>query len=661
LRVTMRLSLKPFFINAVLIALLVCPTPASAASFEYLYVEASEGNSSGGHSAIQFGDEIYHYQHHDSGLIRLLKQDKHEFHFLYRFLQNRRIHLSHVEVSEDTFDILRKHFKLQFLAQDQQFKQLNDLHKDRVLLRRLLYKRSSDDSYLDANFSAVLRLNGAGLFYADQELDNQTRDWHIRKISSVQSRSANIIEMLRKKIGQKYGPDYLSFRRQQITSRIKALTPSRLPVVKPILSKDNFPTVINSFADSYADYLTGLVAIKVLMEEQPLHTDAFFITHESVTQEEKKVLARLSDQLTLSLLKSVNSGRPDWGYAVLINMARVVAADLSIQLGQWVFIDDFAMDSEWVSADQFVQYAEQMQIQINDARANLLQTRKALLNSGGLTETNYSNFEMSANRYFELFKGGQKKAVRFIGEKALPTKSIRLPDWVAPELTLQQLKSALNDLDNYESRLLQELEEHYRYDLITRNCVTELFRTIDQALLQQSKADLDPSEQLELLRQESTKRLGGNISVSYNFIPFLSFQSVQEHYKVTTSAVLNSYRGKELEKLYARNNGLMSVLRESNTFTSSLYTYNPDDAFFVFFTDDALIFRPLFGLFNTTAGIGQSAFGFLSWPFDAGKNLKSGATGVLMSLPELMFFNMRKGSYKYLSYNQFVKNEKSEY
>jgi len=64
---------------------------------------------------------------------------------------------------------------------------------------------------------------------------------------------------------------------------------------------------------------------------------------------------------------------------------------------------------------------------------------------------------------------------------------------------------------------------------------------------------------------------------------------------------------------------------------------------------------------NTAAGVGQSLFGLLSWPFDAGKNLKSGATGVLMSLPELVFFNMRKGSYKYLSYNQFVNDEKSGY
>ncbi|MDD1641414.1 MAG: hypothetical protein LUQ68_07970, partial [Methylococcaceae bacterium] len=425
-------------------------------------------------------------------------------------------------------------------------------------------------------------------------------------------------------------------RQKQITTDIKTLTPSHWSAVKSILSKENFPPAINSFADTYADYLTGLIAIKVLAEGQPLRPDAFVVTHDAMTPEEKAVLERLRDQQILSLLKSVNSGRPDWGYALLVNMARFIAVDLSLQLGQWVFIDDFAMDSEWVSADQVAQYAEEMQVQIKDSLNNLIQTRKALLNPDGLTESNYSKLEMSANRYFELLKGRHHKSIRYIGENALPTKSINVPDWIVPELTQQQLKTALKELDNYENKFLQELAEHYRYDLITRNCVTELFRTIDQALLQQNKSGVDPSKHDELLMRESMKRLGGNISASYNFIPFVSFQSVQEHYKVTTSAVLSSYRGQQLEKLYARNNGLMVSLRESNTFTSTLYTYNPDDAFFVFFTDDNLVLRPIFGLFNTAAGIGQSIFGFLSWPFDYGKNLKSGATGVLMSLPELL-------------------------
>ena len=276
----MRFSLKPFFISVFLLA--IFPGAALAASFEYLYLEASEGNSSGGHSAIQFGDEIYHYQHHDSGLIRLLRQDKQEFNFQYRFLQNRRIHLSHIEVSEETFNKLREYFKWQFLAQDQQFKQLNDLHKECLLLRRLLYKSGTD-----TDFSTVLRLNGVGLFYAEQDLDSQ-KDEHLKNIKVTNSQSSPLIGLLRKKIEAQYGQDYLSKRREQITAHIKALTPSHWPAASPVLSADNFPPVINSFADSYTDYLTGLAAIKVLMEEKSLQSDAFFVTQESVTPKEKK-------------------------------------------------------------------------------------------------------------------------------------------------------------------------------------------------------------------------------------------------------------------------------------------------------------------------------------------------------------------------------------
>ena len=646
----MRFDLKSFFMGLVFIVL--TPSSVFAASFEYLYVEASEGNSSGGHSAIEFGDEVYHFQHHDSGLIRLLRQDKSDFHFQYRFLQNRRIHLSHIEVSEETFNRLRGYFKWQFLAQDQQFKQLNDLHKERLLFRRLLYKSGTD-----TDLSAVLRLNGVGLFYAEHDLDSQ-KDEHPNNINASTSQSSQLIGLLRKKIEAQYGQDYLSKRREQITGHIKTLTPNHWPAALSVLSKDNFPSVINSFADSYTDYLTGLAAIKVLVEEQSLQSDAFFVTQDSVTLEEKKVLETLREQLALSLLKSVNSGRPDWGTAVLVNMARYIAVEQSLQLGRWVFIDDFAVDSEWISADQFVEQTEPIQTQIDDAQANFKQTRKAIINLGGLTESNYSQLEMSANRYFEWLKGKQQKAVRYQGEKALPTKSISLPDWRVPELSPQQLTGALTGLEHYENKLLQELAQRYQYNLLTRNCVTELFRTLDQALLAQNKVDNDPAKQVEFLIKESRQRLGGTISGTYNFIPFVSFQSVQENYKVTSNAVLNAYRGQQLEKLYAKNNGLMVALRESNIFSSTVYSYNPDDAFFIFFTDDSLALRPVFGLFNTAAGLGQSLFGFLSWPFDSGKNIKAGTTGILMSLPELLFFNMRKGSYKYLSYNQFVKDEK---
>lgn len=633
----MNFKRKSFFIGLVWIVL--CPSLVFAASFEYLYVEASEGNSSGGHSAIEFGDEVYHFQHHDSGLIRLLKQDKPAFHFQYRFLQNRRIHLNQVEVSEETFNQLRAHFKLQFLAQSQQFNQLDQLHKDALLLRRLLYKASQKETFFDADFSEALQINGAGLFYTEEQLNAQTKE--------PATQYAPIINMMRKKIEQRYGNDYLNIRREQIIASIKLLTPSHWPIVGDILSKDNFPATVNSFADTYRDYITGLIALKTLEKEQNLREDAFFISDELVTKKDRVVLARLRDQLMLNLLASVNSKRPDWGYATLINVARLMTMDRSLQLGRWVFLDDYSNDSEWLNVEQFTHYEKHMQRQINDAKINLAQAHKALLSVDGLSEARYSQVEMSANRYVELLKVGQHKNIRYIGEKALPTKSIGLPDMQLPELTQQKLLMSLNELDAYEGQLLATLKDRYRYDLVTRNCVTELFKTMDQALLAPIKVE---GLKDEWIRNDSENSLGGRISGAFNFIPFISFQAVQESYRVSHSQLLASYRDQQLAKI----DDPMFSLREANTLTSTLYKYNSDDAFFIFFTDNSPMLRPIFGLFNTVAGMGQSVFGLVSWPYDSGKNLKAGATGILMSLPELLFFNMRKGSYPYLSYNQFV-------
>ncbi|MCX7099192.1 MAG: hypothetical protein NTV43_14925 [Methylococcales bacterium] len=625
-------------------------TPVFAASFNYLYIEASEGNSSGGHSAIQFGDEIYHYQHHDSGLIRLLRQDKAEFHFTYRFLQNRRIHLATVEVSDETFKRLSAYFKLQFLAQEQQFKQLDALQKDRLLLRSLLYRLQSDEAFLDADFSSVLRLDGVGLFYEGQLVGKQA----LPPLSKEQLQASKIILSLREKIAAQYGNGYLLNRRKQITADIKAQKPSPRPMLKPLLSSDNFPPAMAAFAESYADNLTALAALDVLENARPVLPDALLLTAKPVNPQEQAVLTQLRGQMLSSLLASINSGRPDWGYALLVNIARYIAVELTLQQGHWLFVDDFSEVSEWLSAEQFAAYAPQMQTQIKDAKAQMDLSLSALLKPGGLTETSYSQLEMSANHYYELLKGLQHQPVRFIGEKALPTKSVGFPDWQLPQLTVPQLTAALAGLERYATQLQNELEAHYQYDLLTRNCVTELFNSINLALAQ---GDNSGPEQLP---SEASSRLGGDIFATYNFIPFVAFQSVQDHYKVTDSRVLNSYRGLQLERLYAQDGAWLLGLRESNTFSSRLYRYNPDDAFFVFFTDDALALRPVYGAFNTVAGMGQSVLGLLSWPFDGGKNLKSGATGVLMSLPELVFVNMRKGSYKYLSYPQFVRDENAQ-
>ncbi|MGZ8183732.1 MAG: hypothetical protein ACXWT1_17400 [Methylobacter sp.] len=645
----MRLSLRAVGVHALMAALVMLPSAAAAAGFNYLYIEASEGNSSGGHTAIQFGDEIYHYQHVDSGLIRLFRQEKAGFHFTYRYLQNRPMHLSRIEVSEDTFDLLKDQFKWQFLAQERQFKLLGDLHKERLFIRHLLQKATAGHAVVDADAASALRLKGVGLFYPEPGQQSQHTDSNLTKQQSLS------VQSLRQKVEQRYGPDFLPRRRAMLEAQIKALAPSHWPAIDSDSAGDKFPAPIYSFTERYSDSLTALFAIKALIDAPPLRSDALLLTNRpafKVSETERRILQELRNDLEARLVKALDSNRPDWGYAVLVNMARYIAIDASLQSGYWVFIDDFAENSERVRPEQYLEHSARIRILTSDAKAALNQVRLSAASRLRLTESEYSQIEMAANRYTELLNSEQRHDFRYNGEKALPSKSIGFPDGPVPNLTPEQLTTALSALDNLENSLLETLQQNYRYDLLSRNCVTELFRTINQALLSPYRSGDEPADLEALTIKESEKRLGGYVEIPYNFVPFVAYQSVLDRYHVTESRDLDSYRGLELAKLSASQNDPITALRESNTLSSRLYQYNPDDALFVFFTDDNVLLRPVFGLVNTGAGIGQSVYGVFSWPMDSGKNLQSGATGILMSLPELFFFNMRKGSYKYLSFNQ---------
>jgi hypothetical protein len=124
----------------------------------------------------------------------------------------------------------------------------------------------------------------------------------------------------------------------------------------------------------------------------------------------------------------------------------------------------------------------------------------------------------------------------------------------------------------------------------------------------------------------------------------VSARAVRETYAVSETIEIPSYRLAGLARL-ARSEGALRVrARESNTLTSTLYRRNPADSAFLFFTDDTVATRPLLGAVNVVAGLGASVAGVFTLAVDRGDLLRAGLRGVLFSLPELAFFNIRKGS-----------------
>ena len=193
-----------------------------------------------------------------------------------------------------------------------------------------------------------------------------------------------------------------------------------------------------------------------------------------------------------------------------------------------------------------------------------------------------------------------------------------------------------------EAEYAARLQRLYGYHLFTRNCVTEIFREIDLALAQAPDARV-------AVREESMRRLGGHVEMTgLRFIPAVSADTVADTYTVSETIAIPSYRQARLARLYREEPPLRVFLRESNTLTSTLYQRNPEDSYFLFFTDDTLAARPLFGMLNLATGLGATLAGVATLPFDRGKTLWAGLKGVVFSLPELAFFNIRKGSFDYI-------------
>ena len=82
----------------VLLARLAAAGPA----IDFLYIEANEGGSSGGHAALRLADATFHFQRDPTGLLRLVRERSGTFERQYRMHQNRTIHVSRIPVSDAT-------------------------------------------------------------------------------------------------------------------------------------------------------------------------------------------------------------------------------------------------------------------------------------------------------------------------------------------------------------------------------------------------------------------------------------------------------------------------------------------------------------------------------------------------------------------------------
>ena len=601
-------------------------------SFEYLYIESNEGGSSGGHTAIRFGRDVYHFQHED-GLLVLNRDGDDAFFRSYALLGNRTIHSARVAVSQATRNGLVEHFRRRHRAQEAQIEFAQALRADRILLEQI---QGRDRGPMEMATPPRLSVPGLGYFDTRQTPGGENRNPKDVPVSIVGETA--VLRMLGRAIASEHGPNFLSMRRRDLLLEMEALAeedPTAWQIERPASAYDH-PPFVRSYAQRWRDLAARMAALDVLEKAPPLAEEAYHAPLEpefEITRGEGLALERYAEELSGQLVTLVGSRRTDWGGTLLIGMARLSALDQSLETGRLVFLDTFPASARILDEGEVDRRRQETTSAIVENRRQLKVSRRYFTDSGDAREIAWERVEERGNRVLEILGAVYRnQPLRLASGHLVPSKSA---EYIVPARISRsdaELAADLKASRRRERQYGKDLRRLHRYGLIGRNCATALFETIDDSLGG------------SILR--SREELGGYIPSrgSLAFIPFVSAREVNARYSIVSREMIPSYRRRRLLEMRQEESSLRVAFRESNTFTSTAYEKGSEDSFFIFFTEENMLLRPVFGLVNLTAAVGQSVLGIVKAPIDRGETLYRGLRGAFVSLPELAFSNIRKGS-----------------
>ena len=586
---------------------------AADAFFDYLYIEASSGSSAGGHAAVRFAEEVYHFQHADPGIIRPAVEPWTSFDLSYRGLENRPIHVQRIAVSPAAYERLRAGFHRRYVVQESHVHLLDNLRRERELLACLA------ESGQNRPAACQIRLPGAGYFFASPQ--DASEDWEGARSPAPSSLGAVAIEEARRNVERAYGAAYSGQRVDDLRSAIENLHPAGVEIQLPSAGVVSVPPLL--FAEEYRNLLLELLALQVLAGQATANAQAFRVWPGLLTAAQRAAVRRREARTQETVIALLRSSRPDRGYPLLVALARLVAFRASRRNGKLVVVDTYADDVPTTGLASVRQLPALLEIQFERRQEAQSALETALAASPG-DEASWSRFEAAANVALELDGAlANDRPLRSHQPSLAPARGAQArAEWPVPRLSETTAATAVDRATGQERQVKRSLRGLYRYDLVGRNCVTEIFRAIDDA------------------------DLGYRVVVTgnANFIPFVSAAAVQRSYPVVERFVLPSYRQQRLYQLRTAPGRWRTLLREGTSLTSRLVPFNAGDEAFLFFSSETVLLRPLLGTANVAFGSAAILAGALIAPFDQGTLLAAGARGVFYSLPEVVFVNIRKGT-----------------
>ncbi len=584
--------MRRIFVFAALLSLATVSLPAAA--LQLVHIEGNVGGASGGHTALRLGDTVFHFQH-DGDVFRLERQRWESFEREYRRFQNRPLHLMRLPLEGRTLERLRDHLNAAHLDQLRRLRERQAARRDRRLLEAL----SGD--------ALGVPVTAAGLVDPARTDDPYA-------------------EMLRRRIEAQLGESLetrLMAAEAMVQAAIRATTESPSPQA-PRRARD---------ALAYREALQALVFGHGIAADAIIDPEAEGIRLPPLGPTERSALATAADRLATRGAALAESSRPDRGVALLRLHARWIARQDTLAEGRWRVLDPYGDLAPIISASEARSRSQELNA-LSDEGLRLLSGERLSVMRGEPAESALQRIEELLGRSVEAARGARGLATRDATYRLLPSRSREVRVTLPPGAPAPE--EALNEADTRLRQVEAKVQRLDGYDLLTRNCATELQRVLVAGLG-------GPEAEREFL--------GGNLhpGEALTFIPWRYFEVIRERYRTTHEVRLAAYREQLLAARYHDQQGLVapawSYLRETVVPTSTFYTPRDRDGTFLVFTDDARWLRPVWGVANLLAGLGDASLGVLTAPVDRGQRLTRGGRGMLFSLPELVFGNIRKGSF----------------
>jgi hypothetical protein len=585
------------------------PTEASdgdGTEVGFVYAEANVGGASGGHAALRLGDVVYSYQSSSQGLLVLTREAWRPFLFRYGALENRPMHVAYPELSQRSARRIRDLLTSEYLAQRSAFDSLASQVRDVELLEALTGARRGVTS------------RGAGL------LDPRRR-------------GAPSALQLKRRVKARLGASFLRAEIERLEEALRSM-----PILDAILDAAPLadapgrpaPVRDGSLA-RHRELLLERAALLAIREAHGLDPTAVLAPEsgpDGLTSVERRSLARLADALEDAVVELLGSSRPDRGHPLFVAIARYQVVTRSLEQSRLWLLDPFPAPPPSSEGPRLSEPSDERLARARRTERLYRRARARILGRGSVDEPRYNRLEELGARHLEYRAealGG--RPAREARGRLVPERG-RALEPLEVDHTRTELVRALGHARRAERQARERLRERYAYDLLSNNCATAIARVLGEAL-------------------DGPDRARGGLAAALrargwlDFVPSALFSRVERASRRIER--IPSHRERALARLRADDPRARALvyLREANAFTSTVYRRRDPDGSFLLFTDDVFLPRPLYGALNLGLALADGGAGLLTAPFDGGRRARRAARGALFSLPELVFFNVRKGSF----------------